>query len=294
MQEEILDAPVLAAAPGQAGDPAVFGNKHVKNSYARWAPVYDLVFALVLRPGRKAAAAAADRLGGHVLDVGVGTGLELPMFDRRTRLTGIDLSEPMLRRAQRRVRAKDLGNVEGLVVMDAAHLAFPDAHFDAVVAPYVLTVVPDPHASLDELARVVKPGGEIILVNHVGSSQGPMAWIDPPSPNAAPDSAGNRNSRGRFSAIGSFPRLPSVSCNAANCRLSGCLPLRGSRGFEQNLAAKQVDAFRKTRFRPVKLFDLPELTLKTNDAPLVLPIVKTYIVACRVFADGLASHFCVC
>jgi phosphatidylethanolamine/phosphatidyl-N-methylethanolamine N-methyltransferase len=178
VQEEIIAAPVLAAAPGQPGDSAVLGNKHVKNSYARWAPVYDLVFALVLRPGRKAAAAAADRLGGHVLDVGVGTGLELPMFDRRTRLTGIDLSEPMLRRAQRRVRAKALGNVEGLVVMDAARLAFPDAHFDAVVAPYVLTVVPDPRASLEELARVVKPGGEIILVNHVGSGQGPMAWIE--------------------------------------------------------------------------------------------------------------------
>ncbi|MGH6836630.1 MAG: class I SAM-dependent methyltransferase [Methylocella sp.] len=168
----------MAAAPGHAADPAVLDNTHVKKSYARWAPVYDLVFALVLRPGRKAAAAAADRLGGHVLDAGVGTGLELPMFDRRTRLTGIDLSEPMLRRAQWRVRAKALGNVAGLVVMDAARLAFPDAHFDAVVAPYVLTVVPDPQASLDELARVVKPGGEIILVNHVGSGQGPMAWIE--------------------------------------------------------------------------------------------------------------------
>ncbi len=178
MQEEIFDAPVLAAAPVHAGDPAGLDNQHVKKSYARWAPVYDLVFKLVLRPGRKAAAAAADCLGGHVLDVGVGTGLELPMFDRRTRLTGIDLSEPMLRRAQRRVRAKALGNVEGLVVMDAARLAFPDAHFDAVVAPYVLTVVPEPHASLDELARVVKPGGEIILVNHVGSGQGPMAWVE--------------------------------------------------------------------------------------------------------------------
>jgi phosphatidylethanolamine/phosphatidyl-N-methylethanolamine N-methyltransferase len=178
VQEEVFDAPVLGAAPGQAGDPAVLENKHVKKSYARWAPVYDLVFELVLRPGRKAVAAAADRLGGHVLDVGVGTGLELPMFDRRTRLTGIDLSEPMLRRAKRRVRAKALGNVEGLLVMDVARLAFPDAHFDAVVAPYVLTVVPDPHGSLDELARVVKPGGEIILVNHVGSGQGPMAWIE--------------------------------------------------------------------------------------------------------------------
>jgi phosphatidylethanolamine/phosphatidyl-N-methylethanolamine N-methyltransferase len=178
VQEEIIAAPVLDAAPRHAGDPAVLDNNHVKKSYARWAPVYDLVFELVLRRGRKAAAAAADRLGGHVLDVGVGTGLELPMFDRRTRLTGIDLSEPMLRRAQWRVRAKALGNVEGLVAMDAARLAFPAAHFDAVVAPYVLTVVPEPHASLHELARVVRPGGEIILVNHVGSGRGPMAWVE--------------------------------------------------------------------------------------------------------------------
>ena len=177
MQKEILAAPVLDAAPERAGDLAILDNKHVKKSYARWAPVYDLVWGLVLRPGRKAAAAAADRPGGHVLDVGVGTGLELPMFDRRTRLTGVDLSEPMLRRAQR-IRAKALGNVEGLLVMDAAHLAFPDAHFDAVVAPYVLTVVPEPQATLVELARVVKPGGEIVLVNHVGSGRGPMAWIE--------------------------------------------------------------------------------------------------------------------
>jgi len=180
VQEETIpgDVTALDTSPAYTGDPAILDNKHVKKSYARWAPIYDLVFALVLRPGRKAAAAAADRRGGHVLDVGVGTGLELPMFDRRTQLTGVDLSEPMLRRAQRRVSAKALGNVEGLVVMDAARLGFPDAYFDVVVAPYVLTVVPEPHASLDEFARVVKPGGEIILVNHVGSSQGPIAWIE--------------------------------------------------------------------------------------------------------------------
>jgi phosphatidylethanolamine/phosphatidyl-N-methylethanolamine N-methyltransferase len=161
-----------------AEDAAILDNTHVKTSYARWAPVYDLVFALLLRPGRKAAAAAAERPGGRVLDVGVGTGLELPMFDPRTRLIGVDLSEPMLRRAQRRVNAKTLRNVEGLIVMDAMRLAFPDAHFDAVVAPYVLTVVPEPQATLDELVRVVKPGGEIVLVNHVGASGGPMAAIE--------------------------------------------------------------------------------------------------------------------
>ena len=161
-----------------ADDAAILDNIHVKTSYARWAPVYDLVFEQLLRPGRKAAAAAAERPGGRVLDVGVGTGLELPMFDSRTRLVGVDLSEPMLRRAQRRVHARSLRNVEGLVVMDATRLAFPDGHFDAVVAPYVLTVVPKPLATLDELLRVVKPGGEIVLVNHLGASSGPMASIE--------------------------------------------------------------------------------------------------------------------
>jgi len=181
VQEETFPGSIPAldgASAPQGADAPILDNKHVKKSYARWAPIYDLVFALVLRPGRKAAAAAGERPGGRVLDVGVGTGLELPMFDRRTKLVGIDLSEPMLRRAQRRVGAKALRNVEGLAAMDATRLAFPDGHFDAVVAPYVLTVVPEPEASLNELARVVKPGGEIILVNHVGAGAGPMAWLE--------------------------------------------------------------------------------------------------------------------
>jgi phosphatidylethanolamine/phosphatidyl-N-methylethanolamine N-methyltransferase len=181
VQEEFVPghAAALDGLPApQSAEAQVLDNKHVKTSYARWAPIYDLVFALVLRPGRRAAAAAGERPGGRVLDVGVGTGLELPMFDRRTNLVGVDLSEPMLRRASRRVGLKGLRNVEGLIVMDATRLAFPDAHFDAVVAPYVLTVVPEPEASLDELVRVVKRGGEIILVNHIGAADGPMAWIE--------------------------------------------------------------------------------------------------------------------
>jgi phosphatidylethanolamine/phosphatidyl-N-methylethanolamine N-methyltransferase len=153
-------------------------NAHVEAAYARWAPVYDFTFELVMRRGRRAAAAAASRPGGTVLDVGVGTGLELPMFDRGTRLVGVDLSEPMLRRAAARIRREKLGNVHGLAVMDAMRLAFPDACFDAAVAPYVLTVVPDPAATLDELLRVVKPGGEIVLVNHVGAEGGPIAAVE--------------------------------------------------------------------------------------------------------------------
>ena len=157
---------------------SALSNSHVEAAYARWAPVYDATFSLVMRAGRLAAASAASRPGQHVLDVGVGTGLELPMIDRRTRITGVDLSRPMLERAQVRVRRSRLDNVDGLLVMDAMNLAFPDHSFDAVLAPYVLTVVPDPIASLDEWVRVLKPGGEIILVNHVGAERGPVAAIE--------------------------------------------------------------------------------------------------------------------
>ncbi len=106
------------------------------------------------------------------LDVGVGTGLELPMFDPSSRVVGVDLSEPMLRRAARRVADTPLDHVAGLSVMDACHLAFATATFDVIVAPYVLTVLPRPEASLDEWVRVLKPGGEIVLVNHIGATGG--------------------------------------------------------------------------------------------------------------------------
>lgn len=132
-----------------------------------------------MRPGRKIAAAVASRhKGALILDVGVGTGLELPMFDPASRVVGIDLSEPMLRRAARRVAASALHHVAGLSMMDACHLAFADATFDVIVAPYVLTVLPRPEASLDEWVRVLKPGGEIVLVNHIGTTRGPLAWVE--------------------------------------------------------------------------------------------------------------------
>ncbi len=153
-------------------------NTHVEEAYARWAPVYDLAFAAVMRAGRKAVTAAANKIGGLILDVGVGTGLELPMFDQNLRIIGVDLCAPMLRRASERVAARTLRQVAGLAVMDAMHLGFPDACFDAVVVPYVLTVVPQPKPCLDEWLRVVKKGGEIILVNHIGAEKGVIAFFE--------------------------------------------------------------------------------------------------------------------
>lgn len=144
----------------------------VAKAYARWAPIYDLVFGAVFEKGRLASIAAADRIGGRVLDVGVGTGLSLADYSRTTQLCGVDISEPMLRKAHERRRTLNLTNVETLAVMDAKALAFADNSFDAVVAQYVITAVPDPEATLTDFIRVLKPGGELILVNHIGAESG--------------------------------------------------------------------------------------------------------------------------
>src|SRR5215472_15345958 len=147
-------------------------NFTVTKAYARWAPVYDLVFGAVFERGRHAAVAAAERIGGRVLEVGVGTGISLPLYSGNCRLCGVDISAPMLRKAQERVVELNLANVEGLWVMDAEHLSFPDESFDVVVAQYVITTVPNPEATLDEFARVLKPGGEIVIVSRVGAEAG--------------------------------------------------------------------------------------------------------------------------
>jgi phosphatidylethanolamine/phosphatidyl-N-methylethanolamine N-methyltransferase len=144
----------------------------ITKAYARWAPVYDLVFGAVFERGRHAAIAAAERIGGRILEVGVGTGISLPHYSRECRLCGVDISQPMLRKAQDRVAEYGLSNVEGLWVMDAEDLSFPDNSFDVVVAQYVVTTVPNPEATLDEFTRVLKPGGEIVLVSRVGAEAG--------------------------------------------------------------------------------------------------------------------------
>jgi phosphatidylethanolamine/phosphatidyl-N-methylethanolamine N-methyltransferase len=150
----------------------------VAKAYAAWAPIYDLVFGQVFDAGRKATIALADRIGGRILDVGIGTGLSLTDYSRTTKICGVDISEPMLRKARERARTLNLTNVEALSVMDAKHLAFADGTFDAVVAQYVVTAVPEPEATLDDFVRVLKPGGELILVNHIGAEGGPRKLFE--------------------------------------------------------------------------------------------------------------------
>jgi phosphatidylethanolamine/phosphatidyl-N-methylethanolamine N-methyltransferase len=157
---------------------AMIDTQGVMRSYRRWAPVYDIVFGKLFAGPRAEAAEAARRVGGRVLEVGVGTGIALASYKSPLRVVGIDVSRDMLARARKRVTALGLDNVEELVEMDAQRLAFDDASFDVVMAQYVVNTVPDPDSALDEFARVLRPGGEIILVNRIGAESGPRRAVE--------------------------------------------------------------------------------------------------------------------
>jgi phosphatidylethanolamine/phosphatidyl-N-methylethanolamine N-methyltransferase len=143
--------------------------------YGRWAPLYDLIFDLPFHPGRSAAAGAAAKAAGQngeILVIGVGTGLELGLLPKSVSVVGIDLSSQMLNIARERVARKGLRQIKALQVMDAAALEFPEARFDVALAPYVMSVVPSPAKALDEMWRVLKPGGQIVIVNHFSAEKG--------------------------------------------------------------------------------------------------------------------------
>jgi phosphatidylethanolamine/phosphatidyl-N-methylethanolamine N-methyltransferase len=142
----------------------------VKAAYRRYAGFYDALFGPVLQPGRTAVVDALGcRPGDRVLEVGVGTGLSLPLYPPSVRVTGVDVSREMLERARVRVAKRNFAHVEALLEMDAEAMSFADASFDKVVAMYVVSVVANPARLLAELHRVCKPDGEIFLVNHVRS-----------------------------------------------------------------------------------------------------------------------------
>ena len=151
----------------------------VKAAYRRYARVYDMVFGAVLQPGRKAVLDALKlKPGDRVLEVGVGTGISLPLYPREVRITGIDISREMLERARARVTRAKLTNVDALLEMDAEAMSFPDASFDKVVAMYVVSVVPRPAKLLEELHRICRPDGEIFLVNHFQSENRVMGAVE--------------------------------------------------------------------------------------------------------------------
>ncbi|MCF7838908.1 MAG: methyltransferase domain-containing protein [Candidatus Marinimicrobia bacterium] len=139
----------------------------LSKAYAFFAPVYDVFFGKVLEHGRRSAIALAEPdPGAHILEVGVGTGLSLASYPPHARVTGIDLSPAMLAKARARVARRRLRHVEALLSMDATDMAFEDGSFDAVICMYMVSVVPDPRRVLEEMRRVCKPGGKLVVVNH--------------------------------------------------------------------------------------------------------------------------------
>jgi phosphatidylethanolamine/phosphatidyl-N-methylethanolamine N-methyltransferase len=119
----------------------------------------------------------AIQRGDHILEVGVGTGMSLPLYPRHCTLTAIDLSDKMLERARTRVQQYNLRNVR-LIQMDATRLKFADNSFDIVFAPYFINCVPDPLAIAREMRRVCKPGGRLVFVNHFLSDRPIMSKLE--------------------------------------------------------------------------------------------------------------------
>ena len=149
-----------------------------RRAYARWAPYYDATYHKLLADAHRRTATAAAAAGPDILEVGVGTGLVLSYYPARSRVVGIDLSEHMLRKAAQKVREQALSHVKLIAAMDACRLGFPDGCFDAVAAPFVITLVPDPEQALTEFARVLKSGGEIVISSKLGRDAGVWARIE--------------------------------------------------------------------------------------------------------------------
>ena len=150
----------------------------VAGVYEKLASVYDIVFGPTLHAGRlQAIKRMAIAPGDRVLEVGVGTGINLMLYPRDCSVTGIDLSDSMLERAHERVAKNGLRDVR-LLQMDASALIFPDESFDIVYAPYLVSVVPDPIQVALKMRRVCRPGGRVIILNHFRSSNPVVSWAE--------------------------------------------------------------------------------------------------------------------
>ena len=157
---------VTGDAATRALSVAAVENDFVEGVYDKLANVYDLIFGPTLHPGRLRAIERMNiQPGERVLEVGVGTGINLSLYPREATVTGIDFSSSMLEKARERAARKDAAPVR-LLQMDAADLKFADNGFDIVYAPYLISVVPDPVKVAQEMRRVCRAGGRIIFLNH--------------------------------------------------------------------------------------------------------------------------------
>ncbi len=138
--------------------------EYVEKVYNRYSLVYDLIFGKVFQSGREMAPALLDLFpGADLLEVGIGTGLSVPLLPKTVHVTGIDLSQKMLDQAKKRLNGTD--NVR-LIKMDATQLEFPDNSFDRVLAAYFISTVPNPVSVIQEMKRVCRPGGYLVFLNH--------------------------------------------------------------------------------------------------------------------------------
>ena len=152
--------------------------RQVQRAYELWAPAYDFIFDWIFAPGREAAIQHLELSRQHsVLEVGIGTGLNLPLYPATCRLTGIDLSQEMLDKAVERVQTLTMPDVT-LKVMDATSMDFGDNEFDRALATYTISAVPDPVAVLREMSRVVTPDGIIVILNHFRSQRRLTGWLE--------------------------------------------------------------------------------------------------------------------
>ena len=153
-------------------------NDFVEGVYDKLAKIYDLTFGPALHPGRLRAIQRMDlQPGESVLEVGVGTGIGLSLYPAHCSVTGIDFTASMLEQARERTAREEIRNVR-LLQMDAADLKFADKSFDVVYAPYLISVVSDPVKVAQEMRRVCRPGGRIILLNHFLSSSPLLSRIE--------------------------------------------------------------------------------------------------------------------
>jgi phosphatidylethanolamine/phosphatidyl-N-methylethanolamine N-methyltransferase len=168
--------PAARAAPAPARRPHI-SERAVIEAYRRFAPVYDATFGRIVgRYHRHIGDTVRELDAVDVLEVGVGTGLSLAHYPRGARVVGVDLSEDMLARARERVGRGVDATVE-LRLADGERLGFADDAFDLVVLPFVVSVTPDPQALLDEVARVLRPGGTVLVLNHFAGVSG-LRWIE--------------------------------------------------------------------------------------------------------------------
>jgi phosphatidylethanolamine/phosphatidyl-N-methylethanolamine N-methyltransferase len=152
--------------------------EYMERVYNTYSGVYDFLFGKVFQSGRELGPELLELFpGAKLLEVGIGTGLSLPLLPRNIEFTGIDLSQGMLDQAQKRADQLKLRRIE-LQKMDATRLEFPDHSFDRVFAAYFISTVPDPVRVVHEMKRVCKPGGYLVFLNHFQSEHPVLSVMD--------------------------------------------------------------------------------------------------------------------